>query len=390
MFSELKKLNKNIILLGFVSMLTDISSEMVFSILPVFMSAGLMLDKFFIGLIEGVADATANLSKFLSPFLEKKFKKKPVILFGYALSAFLKPLFAFANSGVFVFFLRAFERVGKGIRGPARDAMVADLSSSKIRGKAFGLHRMMDTLGAVMGPFFAFLILSFYTNDFSLVFLLSFIPGILSVLLLYFFVSEPKPREKNSKNNHSEISIAKGSYNWFLLSASFFALGSMSFAFLLIRVQELGMKIAFVPLAYLLFNVVYAVFSIPFGALADRIGSVRAISLAYLLFFFAFLIFALSNDVLFSVIALVVYGMATAGSETLQRTLASQIVPKEKMTGGFATYQGITGLLLLPASLVAGFLWSAFSPSAAFIFSAACSLLALLFVQKVSTKIRRG
>jgi MFS family permease len=386
MFSELKKLNKNIFLLGFVSMLTDISSEMVFSILPIFMSSVLMLDKFFIGLIEGVAEAAANLSKFLSPILEKKFKKKQVILFGYTLSTFLKPLFAFANSGVFVFFLRTFERVGKGVRGPVRDSMLADFSSPKIRGKAFGLHRMMDTLGAVIGPFFAFLILSIYTNDFSLVFLLSFIPGILSVLLLYLFVQEPKPLGKNSKNNHAEKNIRKDSYAWFLLSASFFAIGNMSFAFFLIRVQELGMKIAFVPLAYLLFNITYAIFSIPFGALADRIGGVRALSIAYLLFFFAFLMFALSSDVLLSVFALVIYGMATAGSETLQRMIASQIVPKDKRTGGFATYQGITGILVLPASLIAGFLWSAFSPAAAFAFSAACSLLALLFVQKVSIK----
>ncbi|MEM4335627.1 MAG: MFS transporter [Candidatus Anstonellales archaeon] len=382
MLSGMKKLNKNIVLLGFVSMLTDISSEMIFSILPIFMSSVLMLDKFFIGFIEGCAEATANLSKFLSPVLEKKFKrKKPVILFGYTLSTLVKPLFAFATSGISVFVLRVFERIGKGVRGPARDAIVADFSSKEIRGRAFGLHRMMDTIGAVIGPFFAFLILSLYTNDFPLVFLLSFIPGILSVLLLYLFVREPPHTEK--LKTKTEMAVPHDNYVWFLLSASFFALGNMSFAFILIRVQELGMKIAFVPLAYLLFNVVYAFFSIPFGAFADRIGVVRALSFTYLLFFISFLGFAFSSEIWLSIIALIVYGIATAGSETLQRTLASQIVPKEKRTGGFATYQGITGLLVLPASLIAGFLWSAFSPTIAFVFSAACSLVALFLLQRI-------
>lgn len=386
MFSELKKINKNIFLLGFVSMLTDISSEIVFSILPIFMSAVLMLDKFFIGLIEGTAEATASLSKFISPWLEKKLKgKKPVILLGYGISAFLRPFFAFATSGISVFIIRVFERVGKGIRGPARDAIVADFSSEKSRGKAFGLHRMMDTVGAIIGPFLAFLLLSMYTNSFSLVFLLSFIPGILTVLLIYFFIKEPKRPAIKQKSCRVENKILDGSYKWFLLSASFFILGSMSFAFLLIRVQELGMKVAFVPLAYLIYNIAYALSAIPFGSFADRIGSTKALSVAYVLFFVAFLGFALSTEIWALLVFLTLYGIATAGSETLQRTLASQIVPKEKRTGGFATYQGITGFFILPASAIAGFLWSSFSPTHAFLFSAFCSVLALLSLQMVKT-----
>ncbi|MCX8158196.1 MAG: MFS transporter [Candidatus Diapherotrites archaeon] len=374
-----RKINKNIFTLGFVSLLTDISSEMIFSILPVFMSSVLMIDKSIIGLIEGLAESAASISKLFSAKLERVFKsKKKTILLGYGLSTLVKPLFVFATVWWQILIIRFLDRVGKGIRGPARDAMIADYSNSKNRGISFGFHRMMDTIGAVIGPVFAFLILSLYVKNFNLVFLFSFVPALVALLIIFFFVNEKKifVIKKESKF----IDLEDRNYKFFVFSSSIFALGNMSFAFLLIRIQELGLPIAFVPLAYVLLNISYSFFAIPFGRLADKIGRIKTLSLAFSLFSITFLSFYLFKDVWLAILLLVVYGAATAGVETTQRIIASEIVPRDKRTKAIGLYQGITGLLLLPASLIAGFLWSSFGAEVAFCFSAFTSAIAVILI----------
>ncbi|MEM0360610.1 MAG: MFS transporter [Candidatus Diapherotrites archaeon] len=376
-----EKLKKNVLVLGLVSLLTDISSEMIFSILPVFMSSVLMLDKAVIGLIEGIAESSASVFKLLSAKAEKFLgKKKTVILFGYGLSTVVKPLFAFATNWWQLLLFRFGDRAGKGLRGPARDSIIADSSAQQTRGFSFGFHRTMDTIGAIIGPLLAFLILSLLSQNFRLVFLLSFIPAFLAVLIILFFVKE----EKNPvKDNIKEKTLQNTEYKWFLLSASVFALGNLSFAFLLIRIQDLGLPVAFIPLAYLFFNISYAFFAIPFGKLADKIGRIKALALSFALFSLTFTGFALAKEAWIAIILLAVYGIATAGTETVQRTIASEIVPKQKRTGSLGTYQGITGLLLLPASIIAGILWSLAGAETAFAFSAITSISALAPLYKI-------
>ena len=370
-------IKKNVIILGIVSLLTDISSEMIFSVLPAFMSGVLLLDKAVIGMIEGIAGSTASVFNLIAPRLEKFFgKKKRAMIFGYGLSAIAKPFFALSTVWWHVLAVRFVDRAGKGLRGPPRDALIADSSDKSSRGFSFGVHRAMDTLGAIIGPVLAFILLSVFSGNFRLVFLLSFIPAVAAVAAIFLLVREPAA--KNASPAEEKVSAGGGTdYRRFFLSSCVFAVGNMSLVFLLIRIQEIGMPIAFVPLAYLAFNIAYALFTVPFGRLADRFGRKKGLSIAFALFAVSFALLALSNEIWVAVALLLLYGIATAGTETIQRTIASELVPKEKRTGAIATYQGITGLLLLPASIIAGLLWGAFGAWAAFAFSALASAIAI-------------
>ncbi|MBI4052871.1 MAG: MFS transporter [Candidatus Diapherotrites archaeon] len=372
------KIKPNVFVLGIVSLLTDISSEMIFSILPAFMSGVLLLDKAAIGMIEGIAGSTASVFSLLAPKLEKFFgKKKSAMIFGYGLSAIAKPFFALSTVWWHVLAVRFVDRAGKGLRGPPRDALIADSSDKSSRGFSFGVHRAMDTLGAIIGPLLAFAILAVFSGNFRLVFLLSFIPAVVALVAIFVLVREPAA--KNAKASEEKVLAGEGTgYRRFFLASCVFAAGNMSLAFLLIRIQELGMPIAFVPLAYLAFNIAYALFTVPLGRLADRFGRKNGLSVSFALFAVSFALLAISNEIWIAVVLLLLYGIATAGTETIQRTIASELVPKEKRTGAIATYQGITGLLLLPASIIAGVLWGAFGAQAAFAFSALASATAIV------------
>ncbi len=373
-------IKKNVWILGIVSLLTDISSEMIFSVLPVFMSSVLMLDKSIIGLIEGLAEASSSVFKLASERISRALgSRKRTIILGYGISTILKPLFAFATTWWMVLLVRFGDRAGKGLRGPARDAIIADSSEEKNRGVSFGLHRSMDTLGAIIGPITAFLILSAYTRAFELVFLLSFIPAALAVAVIWLFVKKTDQvgRVKTTKT------INAGKYRWFLGSAAIFALANLSFAFLIIRVQELGLPIQFAPLAYLAFTVPYALSAIPFGRLADKFGRINTISIAFALFIIVFAGLAMTNDIWAGVALLVVYGIGTAGVDTVQRIIASEVVPAKRRVGSLGTYQGLSGLLALPASVMAGAVWSVFGAEYAFALSSLLCLLSLIVTQKL-------
>lgn len=371
---------RNVWALGIVSLLTDISSEMVFSVLPVFMSSVLMLDKALIGLIEGVAESSASVSKLLAERTERLAgSRKRAIILGYGISTLLKPFFAVANLWWQVLVFRTGDRIGKGLRGPPRDAIIANSVSDEERGFAFGLHRAMDTTGAVIGPILAFLILSAFSGRFDIVFLSSFVPAALALIVIWLFV-----KERRVVQEKKEPAVMRGSYRWFLASASLFALGNLSFAFLLIRVQELGVALELIPLAYLMYTIPYALAAIPFGRLADRIGRSAALSVSLILFALVFSGFAFVSDITAAIFLLALYGVSTAGTDTIQRIIASELVPKQRRTGSLGTYQGITGMLAFPASLVAGVLWSGLGHEYAFGFAALMSLLALAALTRIS------
>jgi MFS family permease len=373
-------IKKNVWVLGIVSLLTDVSSEMIFSVLPVFMSGVLMLDKSVIGLIEGLAEASSSVFKLASERISKILgSRKRTIILGYGISTVLKPLFAFATTWWMVLLVRFGDRAGKGLRGPARDAIIADSSEEGNRGVSFGLHRSMDTLGAIIGPVAAFLILSAFADAFELVFMLSFIPAALAVAVIWLFVKKTDGigRVKKAKT------IKAGKYRWFLGSAAIFALANISFAFLIIRVQELGLPMEYAPLAYLAFTVPYAISAVPFGRLADMFGRINAISLSLVLFIIVFAGLAMTNDIRAGIVLLVIYGIGTAGVDTVQRIIASELVPRKRRVGSLGTYQGLSGLLALPASVIAGSVWSVFGAGYAFALSSLLCFLSLLATQKL-------
>ncbi|MCZ7397436.1 MAG: MFS transporter, partial [Candidatus Methanoperedens sp.] len=306
----IKGVKKNVFILGLVSFFTDISSEMLYPIIPIFLTAVLHAPMSVVGLIEGIAESTASILKVVSGWLsDKSGKRKPFVIYGYSLSTIAKPLLAFAATWHFVLAARFLDRFGKGLRSSARDALIADSTDAQYRGKAFGFHRALDSVGAVIGPLIALLLLSYFTigdteHKFRLIFLIAFIPALISVLLLLFFVTEkPGERKDGLKFKLSDFSR---DFKIFLLISIVFAIGNSSNAFLILRTKDIfenfgGVPsiitstfgsigiIAVVVLTYVVYNITYSLASMPAGMLSDRIGRRNVMVAGFLIFSLVYL-----------------------------------------------------------------------------------------------------
>ncbi|MGQ9719180.1 MAG: MFS transporter [Nitrososphaerales archaeon] len=379
-------LTLNVMVLGGVSLLTDVSSEMVFALLPFFMTTVLGVQMVVVGLIEGAAEATSSLLKVFSGWLsDRAGRRKPFATLGYSISALIKPLFSFSTSAIQVFTIRTLDRVGKGIRSSPRDALIADSIDPEVRGKAYGFHRSMDTLGAVIGPLIAFLLfpILWYRN----VFLASIIPGGLAVLLLVF-VREEINHVKTSKPFKFKLGFKSlsRSFKVFIFISGLFSLSNFSYAFFLLKAYDLGISILITPLLYLLFNVSYAVFAFPLGVLADKVGKMPLLSFGYAMFGITCLGFAFAYHSYYTVALFVAYGVSYAAFETLQRAIVPDLVPNELRGTAFGALHATTGLTALPASLIAGSFWQLISPNAPFIFGASLSLISSALILMLKPK----
>ncbi|NWG09501.1 MAG: MFS transporter [Nitrososphaerales archaeon] len=380
-------LTLNVIILGGVSLLTDVSSEMVFALLPFFMTTVLGVQIAVVGLIEGAAEATSSLLKVFSGWLsDRAGRRKPFATLGYSISALIKPLFYFSTSAIQVFTIRTLDRVGKGIRTSPRDALIADSIDPEVRGKTYGFHRSMDTLGAVLGPLMAFLL--FPIIGYRDVFLASIIPGGLAVLLLLVFVRERSKHVKTSKPFRFKVGFKSlsRSFKFFIFIVLLFSLSNFSYAFFLLRAYDLGISIPIAPLLYLLFNVSYAVFAFPIGVLADKVGKMPLLSFGYAMFGITCLGFALAYHSYYAVALFVAYGVSYAAFDTLQRAIVPDLVPTELRGTAFGALHATTGLAALPASLIAGSLWQLISPNAPFIFGASLSLISSALILMLKSK----
>lgn len=392
----------NVVFLGIVSFLTDVGSEMIYPILPLFLNA-IGVSKAFIGLVEGIAETTASILKIFSGWISDKFKKRKfLIIIGYGISAISKPLLVLATAGWHVLVLRFFDRVGKGIRTSPRDALIADSTEESQRGKAFGLHRAMDTAGAVIGPLIASLILMINAEKvrnffkavnpqeslFRFIFLLSIIPGILAVLFLIFYVRESfKSGGEKSASPLKGLAAVNHKFRPFLIIAAIFALANSSDAFLLLRAQATGIDIVHIPLIWLLFNVVYTILATPFGALSDKIGRRKVIIASYIFYSLVYLGFAKATSVyqIWGLFAL--YGVFYALNEGVQRAFVADLSPAETRATAMGMYHTVVGLMALPASIIAGVLWDKIGIPAPFFFGSALSALAcVLFIVLLGTK----
>jgi len=367
---------KNIFFMGLTSFFMDISSEMIFPILPLFLSNVLGLNKALIGLIEGLAESSASILKVFSGWLSDKFRKrKPLAVFGYGLSALTKPLFAIATNWYFVLFARFSDRVGKGIRTSPRDALIADSSVKTKRGAAFGFHRMMDTMGAIIGTLIAFFILSRLVDGYRIVFWLAFIPAAIAVAVIWIFVKEKKIT-RPSKPLVFKWSIFDSNYKKFVLISILFSIVNFSYVFFILKVEELGVALAIIPLVYLLYNIVYASSALPLGKLSDKIGRKKIIFVGYILFALITFGMAFANNVYHAWILLAIYGLFMAINETVPKAFISSIVKPEYRATGLGVYHTGVGLALLPASLIAGSLWEIFSSQVVFMVAAVVSVIA--------------
>ena len=395
---ELKKvmknksgISKNVFVLGLVSFFNDMASEMIYPIVPIFLTSVLGAPVAIVGLIEGIAESTASVLKVISGWLSDKWqKRKPFVVAGYLFSAISKILLSLAYSWPFVLFARFVDRFGKGTRTSSRDALITESSENKVRGKAFGFHRTLDTLGAVVGPLIALLAIHFLDNNFRLIFFLAFIPACIGILLLLFFVKEKK-KEANSLNTfHFNWRELNPSFKIFLLISLIFALGNSSDAFLILRAQNLGLSVSLVVLAYVLFNFTYAIFSMPAGIISDKIGSKKVLLAGFLLFSAVYLFFGLAHSSLLLWLLFPIYGIYMALTEGVGKAYISNLVPQEKAGTAFGVYQTTIGLCTFFASLIAGLLWTYIDVSTPFIFGSIMALISAFLFIVLGKKIKLG
>ncbi|MCM2267273.1 MAG: MFS transporter [Elusimicrobiales bacterium] len=370
-------LSRNVTFLGVVSGLTDISSEMLYPIVPVFLTSVLGAPMQVVGLIEGLAEATASFVKILGGRLSDRVgRRKPFVVAGYSLSAVSKPLLALAASWQFVLFSRFVDRVGKGLRTSARDALIAGSVDKAHWGKAFGFHRAMDTLGAALGPLTALALIHFMgaeKPDYRFIFLAAFLPALLGVGVLVWFVKEAaQPRPAGS----AAPAPMSADFKVFVALYAVFALGNSSDVFLIMKARTLGFTLTQVILAYTAYNLVYALLASPAGWLADRLGKVRTMRFGFLVFALVYAGFALADRpwMLWALFAL--YGFYGAFSEGIAKAVIAHLSTAENRGAAMGYFQGTLGFLTFAASALAGLLWDGVSPAAPFIAGAACALLA--------------
>jgi MFS family permease len=386
-------LNPNILFLGLVSFLTDVSSEMIFTLLPLFLANVLGAAAVIIGFIEGVAESTASLLKVFSGWLSDRLgKRKSLAFIGYGLSTLAKPFMYIATTWGLVLGVRFADRLGKGVRTAPRDALVADSVSTGQRGKAFGLHRAMDTSGAALGLVVAAVVvfllqkgaLELIRNTYQWLVLIGVIPAVLA-LFMFFFIREAKkgssPQSQSECLQKTSQDTNTGFDNRFKLFLGImfvFTLGNSSDVFLILRAQNLGNCVFYILLMLILFNVVYAAVSTPAGILSDKLGRRRIIVLGWLVYALTYLGFAVASASWHIWLLFALYGVYYGLAEGVARAFVADLVTEDRRGTAFGLFHGVVGITLLPASVIAGWLWQAISPAAPFYFGAGLSFLAMI------------
>jgi len=371
-------LSRNVTFLGVVSGLTDISSEMLYPIVPVFLTSVLGAPMQIVGLIEGLAEGTASFVKIIGGRLsDRAGKRKPFVIAGYSLSALAKPLLALASTWHFVLFSRFIDRVGKGVRTSARDALIAGSTDKAHWGKAFGFHRAMDTLGAALGPLAALAMIHYMGADkpnYRVIFMAAFIPAVLGVLVLLYFVKEVAKPAAAPGAPAAEPMTAD--FKKFVLLYAVFALGNSSDVFLIMKARTMGFTLTHVILAYTGYNLVYAGLAAPAGWISDKLGKIKTMVFGFLVFAAVYLGFALADKpwMIWALFAL--YGFYGAFNEGIAKAVISHLSTGGNRASAMGYFQGSLGFLTFAASALAGFLWDKVSPSAPFLVGACGALLA--------------
>lgn len=369
-------ISKNVFVLGLVSFFNDIASEMIYPIVPIFLTSVLQAPISIVGLIEGIAESTGSVLKVVSGWLSDRYRsRKPFVVTGYSFSAVSKIILSLATSWPFVLFARFIDRFGKGVRTSPRDALIAESSENFLRGRAFGFHRALDTLGAVLGPLFALLAIHFLNNHFRLIFFLAFIPSVIGVVLLVIFVAEKRKEMHLSPALNFNWRNFDSSFKIFLFISFIFAMGNSSDAFLILRAQNLGLSVVSVILAYVLFNFIYAVASTPAGMISDKFGPKKILLIGFFLFSVVYLLFGLAEASILLWFLFPFYGIYMALTEGVGKAYISNLVPQEKVGTAFGIYQTTIGLCTFFASFIAGLLWTHVSVSAPFIFGSVMAVV---------------
>jgi MFS family permease len=383
-----------VFVLGLVSLFTDISSEMIVPVRIIFLVGVLNTPLPLAGLIEGVAESTASLLKIVSGRMaDQVSERKPMILFGYALSNGIKPLLGLVNAWLPALGLIFLDRVGKGVRSSPRDALLADSAPAEYRGKAFGFHRAMDTLGAAIGPLFAVVILALSSNDLRQVFFWTALPGLLSVIVLIFFLRErrreappkpvagtPPPPPTPWPERWRRMTALGPRFWMFTAISTVFAVGNSSDAFIFLRTEGLEGKLEAVPLIYFGYNLVYAALATPLGVLSDRWGRIPVLVAGYGAFGLVYAGWAVANQSWQGWALFLVYGIYAAATDGVGKAFVTDMVPKAQRGTAMGWFNGLTGFAALPANVLGGWLWSSFGASATFGFGAWIGFVAMFLM----------
>jgi MFS family permease len=364
---------RNVWVAGWVSFFMDVSSEMVYPLVPFFLSSTLGVSKSTVGLIEGLAEATASVLKLFSGAVSDRFGKNKLLMgVGYGISTASRPLLAMAGGWGMVLTSRMADRVGKGIRTAPRDAIIALSTSSDRLGSAFGFHRAMDTAGAVAGPALALLLLAIWPSDYRAVFWFSILPGIIAVLLIVFFISADGRTPTTDVPFTFSLDGFDPGFVTSMVVIGLFSLGNSSNAFLILKAYQAGMSGGGISAAYLAFNAVYAVMSMPAGMVADRLGRRRIIIVGFGIFACVYAGVALATMPWHMAGLFVLYGVYMGLTDGVQRAYLATLIPDHRKATGFGLYHMVVGLAILPASVVAGLLWDHIAPAAPFWFGPPC------------------
>ncbi|GAB1234647.1 MFS transporter [Ferrigenium sp. UT5] len=380
--AQLDHIPSGVWVLGFVSLLMDVSSEMIHSLLPLFMVTVLGASALTVGVIEGIAESTALLVKVFSGALSDYLgKRKGLAVFGYALGALTKPMFALASGIGMVLTARFLDRIGKGIRGAPRDALLADITPPAIRGAAFGLRQSLDTVGAFLGPLLGVGLMLLWANDFRAVFWVALIPGLLAVGLLLFGVHEPKRTEVHTPLNpvsRANLRRLDSSYWWVVGIGAVFTLARFSEAFLVLRAAQGGIAIALVPLVMVAMNVIYAASAYPFGKLSDRMSHTKLLGLGLAVLSVADLVLATDDHWTTVLLGVGLWGVHMGITQGLLARMVADVTPADLRGTGYGFFNLMSGMAMLVASVLAGLLWDKLGPAFTFYAGASFCVIAAL------------
>lgn len=379
------RLNKNIILLGIVSFLTDISSEMIFSVFAIFFTTILRASTAILGIVEGLADFSASSLDYAAGFLsDKSGKRKPFAILGYGFSTTAKIILVFANSVLLASLFRVIERLGKSLRGPPRDAWISAYATKQNRGLAFGVHKALDKTGAILGPLVAYALLNYFGQNaqtFKLIFKIAIIPAIISVILLAL-IKDKQSKPQKKENIFTAYKTLSKAYKHYFYTAGIFSLAYFSFGFLLLKAYNLGFEAKEVVLLYALFNLSFVIFAPQIGNIGDSVGRKKIILLEYFIYFLMSVGFIFAETKIQIIVLFLLFGIFYAIDESQSKAYITDLEKTKKATA-IGLYNFATGIIYFPASMIAGTLWQ-FNPNYAFVFAAMISAVSFVFfsVQK--------
>lgn len=385
-------ITKTIWMLSLVSLFTDMASEMLYPVMPVFLKH-IGFSVLLIGILEGIAEAVAGLSKpYFGKLSDSTGKRLPFVQLGYGLSAISKPMMALLFHPLWIFFARTIDRLGKGIRTGARDAMLSDESTKETKATVFGFHRSMDTLGAVFGPAIALLYLYFNPQNYKMLFLIAFVPGLLSIL--FTLLAKEKKQQTISGEQRSTTNVfgflsywkkAPDKYKKLVIGLLLFALFNSSDVFLLLKMKESGLSDTQLIGVYIFYNLVYALLAYPIGILADKLGMKNIFLLGLFVFALVYAGFAINSNLIIFFALFLLYGVYAAATEGISKAWITNMVDKKETATAIGTYTGLQSIAALIASSLCGFLWFTFGATATFLTTAIITLTVILYLSSIKT-----